>query len=123
MLAMERIQDQEMRDLEREFQESIDRRRNSEGDPLEGLFTLTRRMEAEEDHQLDVDITILDFLAYKASEVVFEWRSSSHPHESDLPTALVSMTAGMSHLHPKPPHRPTRLYHSIASMLYIHTVR
>ena len=119
MLAMERNQDHEMRDLEREFQDSIDRRRNPEGDPLEGLFTLTRRMEAEEDDQLEVDITILDFLAYKACEVVFEWRSSVHPHESDLPTALVSMTAGMSHLHPKPPHGPTGLYHKLHSMLYL----
>ncbi|KAH7138297.1 hypothetical protein B0J11DRAFT_11867 [Dendryphion nanum] len=93
MLAMDRIQDYDMRDLELEFANSIRQRRNSEGDPLEGLFTLTRRMEVEEDDQLDVDITILDFLAYKASEVVFEWRSSSHPHESDLPTALVAMTA------------------------------
>lgn len=62
-------------------------------------------MEADEEDQFDVDLTILDFLAYKAVDLVFEWRSSSNPHQSDLPSALVTMTAGMSSL--KQPHCST----------------
>ncbi|CAA9962117.1 hypothetical protein PTT_12471 [Pyrenophora teres f. teres 0-1] len=63
------------------------------GLPREGYLNLTRRMENEEDDQFDVDLTILDFLVYKAIGLVFEWRSSSDPYHSDLPNALVNMTA------------------------------
>ncbi|KAI1568184.1 hypothetical protein PtrEW4_006587 [Pyrenophora tritici-repentis] len=66
----------------------------SNGLPREGYLNLTRRMENEEDDQFDVDLTILDFLVYKAIGLVFEWRSSSDPYHSDLPNALVNMTAG-----------------------------
>lgn len=99
MLAMAHRPDAGMRDLEQELAESIRRRQTEEGDPMEGLFTLTRRMDTEEDDQFDVDCTILDFMAYKATEAVFEWRSSSNPHQTDLSSALVTMTAGKS----KPP--------------------
>lgn len=61
-----------------------------------GYFTLTRQMETEDDDQFDVDVTIMDFLAYKAINLIFEWRSSINPYVSDLPSALASMTAGMS---------------------------
>jgi len=64
------------------------------GLPREGYLNLTRRMENEDDDQFDVDLTILDFLVYKAIGLVFEWRSSSDPYHSDLPNALVNMTAG-----------------------------
>lgn len=95
MLAMDRIHDPSMRDWERELADSIEARRGSEGEPLAGLFTLTRQMETdEEDEQFDVDLTIMDFLAYKATDLVFEWRRSANPYTSDLPSALVTMTAG-----------------------------
>ncbi|KAF2242111.1 hypothetical protein BU26DRAFT_535063 [Trematosphaeria pertusa] len=82
-----------MRDRERELADSVERRRRSEAEPLAGLFNLTREMEGPEEEQFDVDLTIMDFLAYKAIDLVFEWRSSSNPYESDLPGALVTMTA------------------------------
>jgi hypothetical protein len=66
------------------------------GHPREGYLNLTRRMENEEEDQFDVDLTILDFLVFKAIGLVFEWRSSSDPYHSDLPNALVNMTAGMT---------------------------
>ncbi|KAF2011762.1 hypothetical protein BU24DRAFT_436112 [Aaosphaeria arxii CBS 175.79] len=47
----------------------------------------------DDDDQFDVDMTILDFLAYKTTSLVFEWRSTSNPYQSDLPSALVTMTA------------------------------
>ncbi|KAF2704247.1 hypothetical protein K504DRAFT_494987 [Pleomassaria siparia CBS 279.74] len=90
---MEHMQDLEMRDLERELTDSIATRRTQDGTPLPGLFTLTRQMEAEEEDQFDVDLTILDFLAFKATNLVFEWKSSSSTHQSDLPSALVTLTA------------------------------
>jgi hypothetical protein len=92
---MARHQDTDLRDLEQELADSIRRRQNDEGDSLAGLFTLTRTMETEEEDQFDVDMTILDFLAYRATESIFEWQSKPHPYESDLPDALVTMTAGM----------------------------
>lgn len=95
MLTMERDQDTYMRDLEREFADSITSRRTREGEPLAGLYTLTRQMETEEEDQFDVDLTILDFLAFKATNLVFEWRASSTSHQSDLPSALVTMTEGV----------------------------
>jgi hypothetical protein len=69
---------------------------HSNGQPREGYLNLTRRMENEDEDQFDVDLTILDFLVYKAIGLVFEWRSSSDPYHSDLPNALVNMTAGMT---------------------------
>ncbi|KNG52674.1 hypothetical protein DDE82_001686 [Stemphylium lycopersici] len=63
------------------------------GQPREGYLNLTRRMENEDEDQFDVDLTILDFLVFKAIGLVFEWRSSSDPYHSDLPNALVNMTA------------------------------
>lgn len=69
---------------------------DSNGHPREGYLNLTRRMETEEEDQFDVDLTILDFLVYKAIGLVFEWKSSSDPYHSDLPNALVNMTAGMT---------------------------
>jgi hypothetical protein len=69
-------------------------RRKSESEPLAGLFTLTRKMEEDEVDQFDVDITIMDFLAYKAIAIIFEWRSTPNPYSSDLPSALATMTAG-----------------------------
>lgn len=99
MLAMDRVfvDDPNVRDLERELADSLEHRGGSQG-----LFSLTRRMDPEdEDHEYDIDVTILDFLAYKAVDLVFEWRASSNPH-SDLPSALVTMTAGT----PSPKHIP-----------------
>ncbi|KAF2868915.1 hypothetical protein BDV95DRAFT_498897 [Massariosphaeria phaeospora] len=74
-----------MRDLEQEQPDSVE--------PLEGFLNLTRQVDSDEVDQLDVDLTILDFLAYKANDLVFEWRSSSNPYQSDLPSALVTMCA------------------------------
>lgn len=84
-----------MADHERDLVDALEAHRR---EPLAGLFTLTRRMENEQDEQFDVDLTIMDFLAYKATDLVFEWRASSNPHQSDLPSALVTMTAGTSRL-------------------------
>jgi hypothetical protein len=80
------------RDLHHEMANSHD----SNGKPREGYLNLTRRMENEEEDQFDVDLTILDFLVHKAIGLVFEWKASSDPYHSDLPNALVNMTAGMS---------------------------
>ena len=102
MLAMAHRREPSMRDIERELSESIRRRQTDQGDPLEGLFTLTRRTDNDGDDQFDVDMTILDFLTYKATNLVFEWRSSSNPYQSDLPSALVTMTSGNL----KPPQEP-----------------
>lgn len=82
-----------MPDHEKELAEAFEAHRGTGGEPLAGLLTLTRRMENEEEDQFDVDVNILDFLAYKATDLVFEWRASSNPHQSDLPSALVTMTA------------------------------
>lgn len=69
---------------------------DSTGQPTEGYLHLTRRMENEE-LGFDVDTTILDFFVYKATRAVFEWRSGDDRHHSDLPDALVNMTAGKPH--------------------------
>jgi hypothetical protein len=94
MLATARTHDHAMRDLEQELKATMANRRDANGEPLEGLHVLTRRMENEEEEQFDVDLTILDFLVYKATGLVFEWRSSADPFHSDLPSALVTMTGG-----------------------------
>jgi hypothetical protein len=94
MLATTRIHDPTMRDLEQELKATLARCHDAHGEPREGLHVLTRRMENEEEEQFDVDLTILDFLVYKATGLVFEWRSSADPFHSDLPSALVTMTGG-----------------------------
>lgn len=96
MLATARIYDPTMRDLEQELRDSLAQARDGNGNPQPGFLNLTRRMEAEAEDQFDVDLTILDFLVYKATGLIFEWRSSNDPYHSDLPNALVSMTAGAS---------------------------
>jgi hypothetical protein len=87
MLATTRIPTSIVRDLDQEMANN--------GQPRAGYLNLTRRMENEEEDQFDVDLTILDFLVYKATGLVFEWKSSPDPYHSDLPNALVNMTAGM----------------------------
>ncbi|KAF2129764.1 hypothetical protein P153DRAFT_366273 [Dothidotthia symphoricarpi CBS 119687] len=82
----------EVRDLERELMDTLANHYGSNGEPLDGLFTLTRRMDIDDDDQLDVDRTILDFLVYKTLDSLFEWRRRSNPFESDLPSALTTMT-------------------------------
>ncbi|KAH8727235.1 hypothetical protein GQ44DRAFT_704701 [Phaeosphaeriaceae sp. PMI808] len=103
MLATVRIFHPTMRDLEQELRDTLANRHASNGEPLEGLHLLTRRMENEEEEQFDVDLTILDFLVYKATGLVFEWKSSADPFHSDLPSALVTMTGEwrsfLSHRH------------------------
>jgi hypothetical protein len=86
-----------MRDLEQELREELARGFDSHGAPREGFYNLTRQMETDEDEQFDVDLTILDFLVYKATGLVFEWRASADPFQSDLPNALVTMTGGKYH--------------------------
>lgn len=86
-----------MRDMEQELRDELARGFDSHGAPCEGFYTLTRRMETDEDEQFDVDLTILDFLVYKATDLVFEWRTNTDPFRSDLPNALVAMTGGMYH--------------------------
>ncbi|KAF2174876.1 hypothetical protein K469DRAFT_724955 [Zopfia rhizophila CBS 207.26] len=69
----------------------MERQRRS-GVGVEGLLALSREMEGDDDAQHDVDLNILDFLEYKATQTVFQWRTGSNPHQSDLPGALVTMT-------------------------------
>jgi hypothetical protein len=61
-----------MRDLEQELGDTLAQRYANNAD---GLHVLTRRMENEEEEQFDVDLTILDFLVYKATGLVFQWKS------------------------------------------------
>ncbi|KAF2743699.1 hypothetical protein M011DRAFT_471245 [Sporormia fimetaria CBS 119925] len=82
-----------MDELEQELADSIRRRQNERGEPLEGLFNLTLKMDSGEEEQFEVDMTILDFLAYKATESVLEWQSTRNPPPSDAYSALVTMTA------------------------------
>lgn len=93
-MAAQNAQDPAMRDLEQELASTMARAYDRDGQPREGFFNLTRRMENEEEDQFHVDYTILDFLVYKATAVVFEWQASTNKFESDLPNALVTMTAG-----------------------------
>ncbi|KAF9731453.1 hypothetical protein PMIN04_008243 [Paraphaeosphaeria minitans] len=90
---MDRSHQTSMHDPERELTGALEAHRGGGGEPLAGLFNLTRRMENEQEEQFDVDLTIMDFLAYKATDLVFDWRASADPHQSDLPSALVTMTA------------------------------
>ena len=103
MLATARIRDPTMWGLEQEPQDTFAQAQDSDRDMHEGFLNLTRRMENEEEDQFDVDLTILDFLVYKATGLVFEWISSSDPYHSDLPNALVSMTAGVANQVPMVP--------------------
>ena len=68
---------------------------DNDGNLHEGYMHLTRRMESEE-FGFDVDTTILDFFVHKALKAVFEWRSCDDRFHSDLPDALINMTAGTS---------------------------
>jgi hypothetical protein len=92
--SLDRSREPPIMDNEKELHDALEAHRGSGGEPLAGLFNLTRRMEDEQEEQFDVDLTIMDFLAYKATDLIFEWRASSNPHQSDLPSALVTMTAG-----------------------------
>lgn len=94
MLAARPAQNATMRDLEQELAATIARGYDSNGQPREGFFTLTQRMENEEEDQLDVDLTIFDFLMYKAIIAAFEWQTRPDKYDSDLPNALITMTAG-----------------------------
>jgi hypothetical protein len=95
MLASPRSHRPTMRDSEHELRDTLARGYGRTGEPLEGFLNLTRRMETDDEEQFDVDMTILDFLVYKATGLVFEWRLSGNPYQSDLPNALVTMTGGM----------------------------
>lgn len=94
MLAARHGQDSNMRDLEQELAATMARGYDSNGQPREGFFNLTRRMENQEQDQFDVDLTIFDFLLYRATAAVFEWYARPDKYESDLPNALITMTAG-----------------------------
>lgn len=94
MLATRPGQHSTMRDLEQELAATIARGHESNGQPCVGFFNLTRRMENEDEDQLDVDLTIFDFLLYRTTTAVFEWYARPDKYESDLPNALITMTAG-----------------------------
>lgn len=83
-----------MGDLENKLAATLARGFDSDGQPREGFYNLTRRIENEEGEQFDVDHTIQDFLVYKATDALFEWLDRSDKWESDLPNALITMTAG-----------------------------
>lgn len=84
--------------MEQKLANTMVRAYDSDGQVREGFFNLTRRMENEEEDQFDVDLTILDFLVYKATTAVFEWQARTDKYESDMPNALVTMTAGKCYL-------------------------
>lgn len=84
-----------MADLEQQLKASVaDARRGYADASQHNYLNLSRSMETEEEEQFDVDLTILDFLVYKATGLIFEWTSSNDRYNSDLPDALVNMTAG-----------------------------
>ena len=83
-----------MGDLEDKLAATLARGFDSNGQPHEGFYNLTRRMDNEEGEQFDVDHTIQDFLVYRATDATFEWHTRSDKWESDLPNALITMTAG-----------------------------
>ncbi len=94
MLTTARYHHMNMHGSDEDVRDCLPSPRFPSGDSREGYLDLTRRMEDEEEDQFDVDLTILDFLVYKAIGLIFEWKSSPDPYHSDLPNALVSMTAG-----------------------------
>lgn len=83
-----------MGDLEEKLAVTLARGFDSSGQPREGFYNLTRPMENKEVEQFDVDHTIQDFLVYKATDAVFEWHGRADKWDSDLPNALITMTAG-----------------------------
>jgi hypothetical protein len=83
-----------MGDLEDKLAATLARGFDSNGQPREGFYNLTRRMENAASEQFDVDHTIQDFLVYKATDAVFEWQTRADKWDSDLPNALITMTAG-----------------------------
>ncbi|KAF3047544.1 hypothetical protein E8E12_010205 [Didymella heteroderae] len=92
MPAARSRQDSTMGDLEDKLAATLARGFGRNGQPSEGFYNLTRRME-NEGEQFDVDHTIQDFLVYKATAATFEWHGRSDKWESDLPNALITMTA------------------------------
>jgi hypothetical protein len=94
MLAAQHVLDPTMKGMENELAKPKARAYDSNGKAREGFYNLTRCMENEQEDQFDVDHTILDFLVYKATDTVFQWQASANKWESDLPNALVTMTAG-----------------------------
>lgn len=78
----------------RDLADTMARAYDTNGQPREGFYNLTRRMENEAEEQFDVDHTVSDFLVYKTTADVFEWQASANKWESDLPDAMVTMTAG-----------------------------
>ncbi|KAJ4384444.1 hypothetical protein N0V86_000043 [Didymella sp. IMI 355093] len=93
MPATRNRQDSTMGDLEDKLAATLARGFDSNGQPREGFYNLTRRMENAESEQFDVDHTIQDFLVYKATNAVFEWHTRADKWDSDLPNALITMTA------------------------------
>lgn len=87
-------QDSTMRDLEQELAKTLARGFGSDGQPREGFYNLSRRMENEREEQFDVDLTILDFLMYKATATVFEWYARADKYDSDLPNATITLVSG-----------------------------
>lgn len=83
-----------MGELEQHLAATMASELDCNGRPREGFFNLTRRMEIDDAEQFDVDHTIQDFLVYKATDAVFEWQASTDRWNSDLPNALITMTAG-----------------------------
>ncbi len=98
MLAVRTGQDPNMRDLEQELSATLARGHDNNGHPREGFYNLTRHMENEEEDQFDVDLTIFDFVLYRAIATVLEWHARPDKYESDLPNALIAMTAGERHI-------------------------
>lgn len=98
MLATLHFHDSVPRLVEQRLANTMARAYDSNGQVCEGFFNLTRRMENEEEDQFDVDLTILDFLVFKATTAVFEWQARADKYESDLPNALITMTAGECYL-------------------------
>ncbi|KAF3053525.1 hypothetical protein E8E11_011330 [Didymella keratinophila] len=93
MPAARSRQDSTMGDLEDKLAATLARGFDSNGQPCEGFYNLTRRLEDEEGEQFDIDHTIQDFLLYRATDATFEWHARSDKWESDLPNALITMTA------------------------------
>ena len=96
MLAARNDQHSTMGDLEQQPAATMAYEFDGNAQPREGFFNLTRRMENDDVEQFDVDHTIQDFLVYKATDTVLEWQARTDRWDSDLPNALITMTAGES---------------------------
>lgn len=94
MKTMTQLPAAEMRDAEQEYAVSIQRRQDRDGNPKAGLLSLTRQMETEDEDQFDVDCTMLDCLAYKATEGVFAWRADLVWTELEMPPGNAILTSG-----------------------------